>query len=230
MSTSLLYHAFKVRDYSYVRTKYIAGGIVITAERKPQTYLCAACGSQDVGRQGSVTRTFRTLPIGNQSVELEARIPRLACRDCGVIRQAAIGFAQPRRTYTKAFARYVLDLSRNMTIKAVAQHLGVGWDLVKEIQKKDLRKRFDKPRLKHVKQIAIDEISTGKGHQYVTIVMDLESGAVLHVEKGKGGDALLPLQEATSRRARQDRGRGHRHVAGLHRRRGRAFVPCDVGF
>jgi len=77
-----------------------------------------------------------------------------------------------------------------MTIKDVACHLGVSWDVVKEIQKKSLRQRFGKPRLKHLKQIAIDEISTGKGHQYVTIVMDLGSGAVVHVGKGKGGDAL----------------------------------------
>ncbi len=158
MSTSLLYHAFRVRDYSYVRTKYIAGGVVFTIERKPKTYRCVACGSLDVGRQGIVTRTFRTLPIGNSPVELEVRIPRLACRKCKVVRQAAIGFAEPRRTYTKAFARYVLDLSRNMTIKAVAQHLGVSWDVVKEIQKKDLQKRFAKPRLKHAKieAVAID--------------------------------------------------------------------------
>lgn len=169
------------------------GGAVFTIECKPETYRCGACGSQNVGRQGTVTRTFRTLPVGNRPVDLEARIPRLACRNCGVVRQAVIGFAEPRRTYTKTFARYALELSRNMTIKAVAQHLGVSWDVVKEIQKKDLQKRFAKPKLKHVKQIAIDEISTGKGHQYVTIVMNLETGAVLHVGKGKGGDALLPF-------------------------------------
>ena len=50
--------------------------------------------------------------------------------------------------------------------------------------------RIAKPKLKHVKQIAIDEISIGKGHKYLTIVMDLKSGAVLHVGRGKGGDAL----------------------------------------
>jgi len=114
----------------------------------------------------------------------------LACQDCGVVRQATVGFAEPRRTYTKKFQRYVLDLSRHMTIKDVACHLGVSGDVVQEIQKKYLHRRFAKPRLKHLKQIAIDEISTGRGHQYVTIVMDLESGAVVHVGKGKGGDAL----------------------------------------
>ena len=193
MSTSLLYHGFGVRDYRYVRTQYVAGGVVFTIERKGETCRCAACGSQNVWREGGVVRRFRTVPIGNKRGELEARIPRLACQDCGAVRQAAVGFAEPRRTYTKSFERYVLDLSRHMTIKDVACHLGVSWDVVKDIQKKFLHRRFSKPRLKHVKQIAIDEISTGKGHQYVTIVMDLESGAVLHVGQGKGADALAPF-------------------------------------
>jgi transposase len=133
------------------------------------------------------------VPIGNKRVELEARIPRLACQDCGAVRQAAIGFAEPRRTYTRSFERYALELSRYMTIKDVARHLGISWDVIKEIQKKYLHKRFAKPKLKHLKRIAIDEISTGKGHRYVTIVMDLESGAVVHVGQGKGGDALTPF-------------------------------------
>jgi transposase len=190
MSTSLLYHGFGVRDYRYVRTRYLPGGVVLTIERKAGNCRCAACGSENVWRQGVVVRRFRTLPIGGKRVELEAGIPRLACRDCGAVRQAAIGFAEPRRSYTRSFERYVLELSRQMTIKDVACHLGVSWDVVKEIQKKYLRRRFAKPRLKHLKQIAIDEISTGKGQKYVTIVMDLKSGAVLHVGKGKGGDAL----------------------------------------
>ena len=193
MSTSLLYHGFGVRDYRYVRTQYVGGGVIFTIERRRETCRCAACGSENVWCQGMVVRRFRTVPIGNKRVELEARIPRLACRDCGVVRQAAIGFAEPRRTYTKSFERYVLDLSRHMTIKDVACHLGVSWDVVKEIQRKYLHRRFSKPRLKHIKQIAIDEISTGKGHKYVTIVLDLESGAVLHVGQGKGGDALTPF-------------------------------------
>ena len=190
MSTSLLYHGFGVRDYHYVRTKYEPGGVVFVIERTAKSCRCVACGSANVWRQGLVTRRFRTLPIGKKRVELLARIPRLACQDCGKIRQAAIGFAEPRRTYTKSFERHVLDLSRHMTIKDVACHLGVGWDVVKDIQKRYLYRRFAKPKLKHVKQIAIDEISVGKGHKYVTIVMDLKSGAVLHVGKGKGGDAL----------------------------------------
>ena len=193
MSTSLLYHAFGVRDYRYVKTEYVEGGVIFSIDRKTDRCHCSACGSENVWRQGSVTRPFRTLPIGGRPVTLRAEIPRLLCHDCGKTRQAVIGFAEPRRTYTKSFERYVLELSLHMTIKDVAEHLGVSWDVVKDIQKRHLHKKFAKPKLKHLRQIAIDEISTGKGHRYVTIVLDLESGVVVHVGEGKGGDSLIPF-------------------------------------
>jgi len=43
-------------------------------------------------------------------------------------RQVRVAFANPRRSYTHAFERYALELSRDMTIQDVAAHLGVGWD------------------------------------------------------------------------------------------------------
>ena len=44
-----------------------------------------------------------------------------------------------------------------------------------------------------MKVIAIDEISIRKGHTYLTIVMDLDSGAIIFVGKGKGENALKPF-------------------------------------
>jgi transposase len=119
------------------------------------------------------------------------RVPRIKCRDCNAVRQTPIEFADPRRSYTRSFAQYVLELARMMTIQDVAMHLGVSWDVVKEIVKNDLQRRFSNPKLKGLRQIAIDEICIGKGHRYLTIVLDLETGVVVHVGRGKGGDALL---------------------------------------
>jgi transposase len=80
-----------------------------------------------------------------------------------------------------------------MTIRDVALHLGVGWDLVKELQERDLARRFAKPKLKHLRRIAIDEIAVAKGHRYLTVVLDLEGGAVVFVGDGKGSKALQPF-------------------------------------
>jgi transposase len=77
-----------------------------------------------------------------------------------------------------------------MTLKDVANFLRVSWDLVKDIYKYYLKKRFSKPRLSKLKYIAIDEISIRKGHKYITLVMDLKSGAVIFVGDGKCADAL----------------------------------------
>jgi transposase len=193
MSTSLLYHAFGIRGYKYARTKYENGQVIFTIYQEPETYRCCSCGSNQVISRGRVDRCFRSLPIGCRATLVTFAVPRVECQACGLVRQVDISFADPRRSYTKSFERYALELSRSMTIEDVARHVNVGWDLIKDIQKRDLSRRYAKPRLKHLRYIAIDEIAVAKGHRYLTVVMDLESGAVVFVGDGKGADALKPF-------------------------------------
>jgi transposase len=80
-----------------------------------------------------------------------------------------------------------------MTIQDVADHLQVGWDTVKDIQARSLQRRFGKPKLHKLQQIAIDEIAVGKGHHYLTVVLNLLTGAVVFVGDGKGAEALTPF-------------------------------------
>lgn len=193
MSTSLLYHAFGIRGYRYVRTGYVQGQTIFTPGQRPGTCRCPACGSADVVSRGRVERRFRCLPIGARPTLLVLPVPRVECRACGVVRQVDITFADPRRSYTRRFERYVVELSRRMTIRDVAAHLGVGWDLVKDVQKRDLSRRYAKPKLKHLRRIALDEIAVAKGHRYMAVALDLDSGAVVFVGDGKGADALKPF-------------------------------------
>src|SRR5215831_2028288 len=193
MSTSPLYHAFGIQGYRYVRTAYTEGQTIFTIRQEPDTWRCSACGSADVVSRGRVVRRFRCLPIGPRPTSLVLPVPRVECCACGVVRQVDVTFADPRRSYTRRLERYVLELSRRMTIRDVAAHLGVGWDLVKDIQKRDLSRRYARPKLKHLRRIALDEIAVAKGHRYLTVVMDLDSGAVVFVGDGKGADALNPF-------------------------------------
>src|SRR3954454_25335906 len=193
MSTSLLYHAFGIRGHHYTRTDYQDGHTIFTIHQEPETCRCSACGSPQVQSRGRVERRFRTVPIGSRATFVVLPVPRVECQACGVVRQVKIPFADPRRSYTRSFERYALELGRRMTIRDVAKHLGVGWDVIKDIQKRDLARRFAKPKLKHLRHLAIDEMAIAKGHRYLTIVMDLESGAVVFVGDGKGAKALKPF-------------------------------------
>jgi transposase len=193
MSTSLLYHAFGIHGYEYLKTTFKEGRVTFAMRHKRESDRCSACRSWNVIRHGEQERTFRTVPIGGKPVLLQTSIPRVECRACGVIRQVHLSFAEPRFRYTRAFERYALELSQSMTIQDVAMHLGVGWDTIKDIQKRNLQRRFKKVKLRDLEQIAIDEISIGKGHRYVTIVLNLLTGAVVFIGEGKGADALEPF-------------------------------------
>jgi transposase len=193
MSTSLLYHAFGIRGSDSVRTDYRGGQVIFTIAQDPEDCRCSACGSREVISRGHAERRFRCVPIGSRPTAVVLPIPRVECRACGAVRQVEVPFADPRRSYTRSFERYALELSRSLTILDVARHLDVGWDLIKDIQKRDLARRYAKPKLKHLRAIAIDEIAVARGHRYLTVVMDLDSGAVVFVGDGKGADALKPF-------------------------------------
>jgi transposase len=193
MSTSLLYHRFGLVGYHYVNQQFVAGATIFRIEQPRERLRCSHCGSDEVWAQGGVDRSFRGLPIGKQPTFIDFKVPRVLCWSCGLVRQVKIQFADAKKRYTRSFERYALELSQHMTIQDVAEHLYVSWDTVKEIQAAHLRRRFSKPKLHKLKQIAIDEINIGKGHRYLTIVLNLLTGAVVFVGNGKGAEALDPF-------------------------------------
>jgi len=80
-----------------------------------------------------------------------------------------------------------------MTIKAVSGYLKVSWDFVKDIQKSHLERRYRRPKIGKLKRVAIDEVYMGKKAGYLTVVLDLQTGVVVYVGKGKSGESLEPF-------------------------------------
>ena len=81
-----------------------------------------------------------------------------------------------------------------MTISAISKHFNLEWWVIKGVEKRYLKRKFKHVKLKKVKYIGIDEIAIGHDSEgktaYLTIVRDLDSGSVLHVDRGKDGEAL----------------------------------------
>jgi transposase len=193
MSTSLLYHGFGIVGYHYVHQRFEDGQVTFRIEQPRERFRCPQCRSDEVWAQGGVDRSFRAVSIGHKPVWIDLKVPRVYCFACGQTRQVKIGFADPKKHYTRAFERYALELGAHMTIQDVAEHLHVSWNTIKDIQARSLQRRFGKPKLHKLKQIAIDEIAIGKGHRYVTVVLNLLTGAVVFVGDGKGAEALTPF-------------------------------------
>ena len=104
-----------------------------------------------------------------------------------------IDFAEGKRRRLKAFDRFVIDLCRIAPIKHVACFLDIGWDMIKAIFKGHLALRLQKRKLNKVRYIAVDEFATRKGHHYMTLVIDLEAGAVLYAHEALLKSLLLQV-------------------------------------
>ena len=181
------------------RTEYSQGGAILHIQTKENKICCPRCHKKDYVCSGTVTREFKSLPMGDRPITLRMTVQRIRCNHCGCTIQEHIPFARAKCQYTKRLAVYIQSLCQYMTIKAVADHLGMSWNTVKEINKEYLRRKYGKPGLDGLKYIGIDEFAVKKGHVYMTIVADLESGQVVYVGDGKGKDALDGFWKRLSR-------------------------------
>jgi len=204
MSTSLLYHAFGLKGVKHICTEYKKGTTIYRAEVTSAIEECPVCGSwETVRKKGFKERTLRLVPIGMRPTFLRLGIWRLKCKRCGALRWPKLPFAKGKARHTRRFAEFAVDLVHWMTILGVSRVLGVGWDLVKDIHKDHLQTRYKAPPLKDLRYVGIDEFSIRKGHSYMSIFVNLESGRILHAVEGKGGEDIAPFLKVLRRRARK---------------------------
>jgi transposase len=71
--------------------------VIFHIKTREDKLFCSECGSFHVIKKGFKERMFRTVPIGLKPVYLKARIQRLECKDCGLIRQERIRFAEEKK-------------------------------------------------------------------------------------------------------------------------------------
>ena len=163
MSTSLLYHSFGIQGpYHYVSTQYENGATIFNIAHNPRMK-CPECKSRKVIKKGTQERQFLGVPIGTKKTVIRLLHQRIQCTICHVIKSLPLKFIpRPKVRYTRAFERYVMSLSiEKMTISSIAKLCNVGWDCIKAIQKRALKRRYQHPNYKNVTHIGIDEIYCG---------------------------------------------------------------------
>lgn len=188
-----LYYTQRIRGFQQESVKYNASGVRYSLKRT--RFQCRYCGSSRVTVKPLSRRLVHGEPMGCcHEVIFEFTTHLLYCPACKIRMVEHIPFlTHPWARMTKSLERTVLELRQHMSIRAVANYFHLRWHTVKELEKKHLKKKFFRIQTAHIKAIGIDEIHVGRGmknEQFLTIVRDLESGAVIHVGDGKGVSAL----------------------------------------
>lgn len=149
------------------------------------------------------TIRFRDSSIGDFETYIETRAVRLGC--CGGTRVERLPFAMPGFRMTRRFFERVAALCTRMPIYMVAKMAGLAWDTVARVDKHAIELALPdlSHRLSGLRWMGVDEVSRTGGHDYFTIVTNLETGCVVWIGDGKGQKGLAPFFQELGRKARR---------------------------
>ena len=193
MPASLLYHTNQITNVQVKDVEYFSDKVVFNILFVPENTICPCCSHTKASCKGQKIRKLRMAPMGNKKAWIAVELHRLRCCNCHYIWWPSMLFARPKKRVTISFEKYVIELMRFATIEHVAGFLGVSWDLVKGIHKAHLKETYTLPDLGSVRYIGVDEFSLHKGHEYMTVFIDLERGVIIHAVEGKSVNAASSI-------------------------------------
>jgi transposase len=147
-------------------------------------FACPGCGAADCPAYDTQRKTWRHLNFFQHQTYLNARVPRIRCGTCG-IRQINVPWARPDSGFTLLFEAMVMTLVSAMPVAAVARMVGEHdtrlWRVVHHYVDEG-RARTD---ASQVSRVAIDETAARRGHDYITLFVDIDQARVLFATEGK---------------------------------------------
>ena len=147
-------------------------------------FVCAECGRAGCGVHDTKDETWRHLDFFQHRAFLHARTPRVTCPTCGV-RKVAVPWARAGSGFTLLFEAYVLALAKAMPIANIAERMGEHDTRLWRIVDHYVWQAVENQDLSEVRQIAADETSARRGHDYISLFVDMAKRKVVYVADGK---------------------------------------------
>ena len=163
-----------------------AGEVVVACRpRANGARRCGRCSARS-GRydNGEGRRRWRALDAGTMRVFIEAEAPRVSCRVHGVV-VAQVPWARHGAGHTRAFDDQVAWLVTHTSKTAVVELMRIAWRTVGAVAARvvaDSRAAVDP--FDGLSRIGIDEISYRRGHKYLMVVVDHDTGRLVWAAAG----------------------------------------------
>ena len=134
-----------------------------------------------------VCRTIYDLPISGKCCRIHIQLVQVRTSQ-GDRRIESCEFVEKGVRYSKRFCEQISGLCRHMPISVIARHYGLRWETVKNIDKASLNRLLppsEPSKLRGLKRIGVDEVAKAKGHDYMTVVYNMDNGQLIWVEHGR---------------------------------------------
>lgn len=150
---------------------------------------CPKCGTELSVYDHAPERSWRHLDSCQYMTYLRARPPRVKCPKDGVV-QVNLPWAEPKARFTAMFERLAIDVLRETDVLGATRILRITWDEAHHLMTRAVeRGRAAKGEL-GLRRMGVDEKAVAKGHQYFTLVTNLDTGTVEYVGEERKTDSL----------------------------------------
>jgi transposase len=157
-------------------------------------FSCPDCARAGCPVHDTVDKQWRHLDFFQHQAFLHARTPRIACPDCGV-RLADVPWARPGSGFTLLFEALAMTLMTAMPVAAAARLLGEHDTRMWRILHHWVEEARERADYADVKRLAIDETAARRGHDYVSLFVDIDARRVLYVADGRSAETVAEFAD-----------------------------------
>lgn len=199
---TLLNRVHPVKGFVYEQVKMVPDAAAINEvrlevrvrPRRGSRGACSSCGRRGPGYDRLADRYFEFVPLWGMAVVLIYAMRRIDCVNCGV-KVEHVPWCEPggKQTATRALQVFLARWAKRLSWREVALVFGFSWEQVFRSVQAVVSYGLAHRDLSGIEAIGVDEVAYRKGHQYLTLVYQIDEGRrrLLHVAKGRTVKSLL---------------------------------------
>jgi transposase len=157
-------------------------------------FACPTCGAEGCPAHDTERMTWRHLNFFQHQAYLNARVPRVRCDTCGV-KKVQVPWARPDSGFTLLFEALLMTMLTAMPVNTVARMVGEHdtrlWRVLHHYVEQG-RARGD---ASQVTRVAIDETAARRGHDYISLFVDIDQARVLFATEGRDANTVAAFAE-----------------------------------
>ena len=155
---------------------------------------CPQCAKDACPVHDTSMQEWRHLDFFQHQAFLHARTPRITCPDCGV-KQIAVPWARAGSGFTLLFEALAMTLMTAMPVAAAARLMGEHDTRMWRVLHHWVEQARARADYSAVKRVCIDETAAKRGHDYVSLFVDIDQRRVLFVTEGRGADTVAEFAD-----------------------------------
>jgi transposase len=156
---------------------------------KGSTFSCPICGESGCKAYDTEQKSWRHMNFFEHEAYLTARVPRVTCPHCGP-KTVQVPWARPGSGFTLLFEAFVMALVKEMPINAVGKLIGEHDTRLWRLLNHYVEEARDQLDLSQLHRVGVDETSSKKGHNYVSVFVDLSASKVIFATEGKDSETV----------------------------------------